>query len=90
MSDKAAIWKTLPLASAVLAALEKRQGVILDDELVNLLSHEFGEVSKTEINEVLLALEIRGLVHVTFITKTKRRIESIAGLDKTYMAVGED
>ncbi|MEA2070443.1 MAG: hypothetical protein U9O98_04050 [Asgard group archaeon] len=89
MSDKRAIWKTMPLTSAVLLAIEKRQGVILDDELLNILSLEFGDVSKAEINDVLMELEIRGIVHVSYITKTKRRIELIAE-DKAYMAVGED
>jgi Fe2+ or Zn2+ uptake regulation protein len=89
MSEKKAVWKTLPLTSAVLAAVERRQGVIIDDELQKILSNEFGEVSKTEINQVLMELEIRGLVHVSNITKKKRRIE-IIGEGKTYMAVGED
>jgi Fe2+ or Zn2+ uptake regulation protein len=89
MSEKTAVWKTMPLASAVLLAIEKRQGVIIDDELINILSNEFGQVSKAEINEVLMELEIRGIIHVSHITKNKRRIEQLTG-DKTYMAVGED
>ncbi|NHJ88072.1 MAG: hypothetical protein FK734_21585 [Asgard group archaeon] len=89
MSEKAAIWKTMPLSTAVLMAIEKRQGVLLDDELIKILSMEFGEVSRTEINQILLELEIRGLVHVSHITKNKRRIESIRE-DMVYMAVGED
>ncbi|MHA1212104.1 MAG: hypothetical protein ACTSSH_06555 [Candidatus Heimdallarchaeota archaeon] len=87
--EKRAIWKTMPLATAVLMAVEKRQGVILDDELSKILSMEFGEVSKAEINQVLMELEIRGIVHVIYITKTKRRIEQIKD-NMTYMAVGED
>lgn len=89
MSEKTKIWKTMPLATAVLMSIEKRQGVILDDELENLLSLEFGDVSKAEINQVLMNLEIRGLVHVSFITKNKRRIERIKD-SMIYMAVGED
>ncbi|MBK5112866.1 MAG: hypothetical protein KGD59_14170 [Candidatus Heimdallarchaeota archaeon] len=87
--ERAAIWKTMPLATAVLMAIQKRQGVLLDDELVTILSMEFGDVSKTEINQILMELEIRGIVHVSFITKNKRRIELI-GEDRVYMAVGED
>ena len=70
-------------------AIEKRHGVLLDDELVKILSMEFGDVSKTEINQILMELEIRGIVHVTYITKSKRRIELIKD-DMVYMAVGED
>ena len=79
----------MPLATAVLMAIQKRQGVLLDDELVKILSMEFGDVSKTEINQILMELEIRGIVHVTFITKSKRRIELVRD-NMVYMAVGED
>lgn len=87
--EKAAIWKTMPLATAVLMAIQKRQGVLLDDELMTILSMEFGDVSKTEINQILMELEIRGMVHVSYITKSKRRIELIRD-NMVYMAVGED
>ncbi|NPE08954.1 MAG: hypothetical protein GNW80_11790 [Asgard group archaeon] len=87
--ERAAIWKTMPLSTAVLIVIQKRQGVLLDDELVKILSMEFGDVSKTEINQVLMELEIRGIVHVSFITKSKRRIELIRD-NMVYMAVGED
>ncbi len=87
--EKAAIWKTMPLATAVLMAIQKRQGVLLDDELMTILSMEFGDVSKTEINQILMELEIRGMVHVSYITKSKRRIELIQD-NMVYMAVGED
>ncbi|MBN1329091.1 MAG: hypothetical protein JXA54_06420 [Candidatus Heimdallarchaeota archaeon] len=87
--EKNAIWKTMPLSTAVLMAIEKRQGVILDDELMGILSQEFGEVSNVEINQVLMNLEIKGIVHVNYITKNKRRIEQIKD-NMVYMAVGED
>ncbi|NHJ40214.1 MAG: hypothetical protein FK731_09305 [Asgard group archaeon] len=87
--EKRAVWKTMPLSTAVLMAIEKRQGVLLDDELIKILSMEFGDVSISEINQVLMELEIRGIVHVSHITKNKRRIEKIRD-DMVYMAVGED
>ncbi|MHA1531022.1 MAG: hypothetical protein ACTSR6_03395 [Candidatus Heimdallarchaeota archaeon] len=87
--ERSAIWKTMPLATAVLMAIQKRQGVLLDDELSKILSMEFGDVSKTEINQILMELEIRGIVHVSYITKSKRRIELIRD-NMVYMAVGED
>jgi len=87
--EKAAVWKMMPLSTAVLMAVERRQGVILDDELQSILSMEFGDVSRREINQVLMELEIRGIVHVSHITKNKRRIERIAE-ETAYMAVGED
>ncbi len=89
MSEKSAVWKTMPLATAVVIAIDKRQGVLIDDELLKILSNEFGEVSRNEINQVLMDLEIRGIIHVSQITKNKRRIEKITD-NKVYMAVGED
>ena len=79
----------MPLSTAIIMAIEKRQGVILDDELAKILSMEFGDVSKNEINRILMTLEIRGLVHVTYVTKTKMRIELIRD-GMIYMAVDED
>ncbi len=87
--ERASIWKAMPLSTAVIIAIDKRQGVLIDDELIKILSNEFGEVSPNEINQVLMDLEIRGIIHVSQITKNKRRIEKIT-VDKAYMAVGED
>jgi len=41
------------------------------------------------MNQVLMNLEIRGIIHVNYITKNKRRIEQIKD-NMVYMAVGED
>ncbi|MHA2045928.1 MAG: hypothetical protein ACW99G_14125, partial [Candidatus Thorarchaeota archaeon] len=70
--------------------VKKRRGVILDDELIRALKKELGsEPSEAELNSALLQLEINGLVHVSQITKTKRRIEVLTG-DQTFLAVDED
>jgi hypothetical protein len=62
----------------------------LDDELIRALKKELGsEPSEAELNSALLQLEINGLVHVSQITKTKRRIEVLTG-DQTFLAVDED
>jgi hypothetical protein len=74
----------------VVQIVRKRHGVILDDELVRALKKEMGsEPSDAELNTALLQLEINGLVHVSQITKTKRRIEVITG-DSEFLAVDED
>ena len=68
-------WNALPMTSLVISILQKRHGVILDDELIRALKKELGaEPSEAELNGALLQLEINGLVHVSQITKTKRRI----------------
>jgi hypothetical protein len=83
-------WNAMPMTNLVVAIVKKRRGVILDDELVRALKKELGtEPSEAELNAALLQLEINGLVHVSQITKTKRRIEVISE-EQTFLAVDED
>ncbi|OLS31442.1 MAG: hypothetical protein ThorAB25_02700 [Candidatus Thorarchaeota archaeon AB_25] len=83
-------WNAMPMKNLVVAIVKKRRGVILDDELVRALKKELGtEPSEAELNAALLQLEINGLVHVSQITKTKRRIEVITE-GETFLAVDED
>lgn len=83
-------WNSMPMTNLVVAIVKKRRGVILDDELIRALKKELGsEPSEAELNAALLQLEINGLVHVSQITKTKRRIEVISE-GETFLAVDED
>lgn len=80
----------MPLRNVIVDILKKRRGVILDDELVRILKKELGdEPSDAELNQALMQLEINGLVHVSQITKTKRRIEVIKE-GTEFLAVDED
>ena len=80
----------MPMTNLVVAIVKKRRGVILDDELIRALKKELGtEPSEAELNAALLQLEINGLVHVSQITKTKRRIEVLSE-GQTFLAVDED
>ncbi len=83
-------WNSMPMTNLIVDILKKRRGVILDDELERALKKELGkEPSESELNEALLQLEINGLVHVSQITKTKRRIEVITEAE-SFLAVDED
>ncbi|MGY5873205.1 MAG: hypothetical protein RTV72_13225 [Candidatus Thorarchaeota archaeon] len=83
-------WNAIPLTNLVVQIVRKRRGVILDDELIRALKKELGtEPSEAELNAALLQLEINGLVHVSQITKTKRRIEVISE-GTEFLAVDED
>ena len=80
----------MPLRNVIVDILKKRRGVILDDELMRVLKKELGdEPSDAELNQALMQLEINGLVHVSQITKTKRRIEVIKE-GTEFLAVDED
>ncbi|MFW9850295.1 MAG: hypothetical protein ACFFF4_14250 [Candidatus Thorarchaeota archaeon] len=83
-------WNAMPLRNLILIILQKRRGIILDDELSRALKKELGtEPSEAELNSALLKMEINGLVHVSQITKTKRRIEVITE-GHEFLAVDED
>ncbi|MFX1580338.1 MAG: hypothetical protein ACFFBJ_11865 [Promethearchaeota archaeon] len=83
-------WNAMPMTNLIVSIVKKRRGVILDDELVRALKKELGaEPSEGELNDALLQLEINGLVHVSQITKTKRRIEIITE-GASFLAVDED
>lgn len=78
------------MRNVIVQILKKRRGVILDDELTRALKKELGdEPSDAELNQALMQLEINGLVHVSQITKTKRRIEVIKE-GTEFLAVDED
>jgi hypothetical protein len=55
----------------------KQSNTLTDSELSSLLSKEGIELDISEINKILLDLEIYGLLRVSWISKDKRRIELI-------------
>ncbi|MEM2142533.1 MAG: hypothetical protein QXS20_09625 [Candidatus Thorarchaeota archaeon] len=85
-----ATWTAVPLRNLILSILKKRHGMILDDELERAITQEMGnQPSESELNAALMQLEIKGLIHVSQIMKTKRRIE-IIGEGHEFLAVDED
>jgi hypothetical protein len=59
----------------------KQYGNITDQELINALSKDGVNTLENDLNKILLDLEIYGLIHVTWISKDKKRIE-IVNLNK--------
>ena len=55
----------------------KQSNTLTDSELSSLLSKEGIDLNLSEINKILLDLEIYGLLKVSWISKDKRRIELI-------------
>ena len=82
-------WEKVPLRNQILLVLKRRQGVMLDEELYTILKKGNPEISYPQLNRVLMDLEIKGLVHVSQITKSKRKIELIREGEE-FLAVGED
>ncbi|MHA1754123.1 MAG: hypothetical protein ACTSYR_01225 [Candidatus Odinarchaeia archaeon] len=86
---KGVYWEKLPIRNKVLSILERRQGVILDDELYTILKKDYPDLSYKQLNNILMDLEIKGIIHVSQITKTKRKVEIIKEGEE-FLAVGED
>lgn len=82
------MWNAIPLRNLILNSVAKRQGVILDTDLVTLVQRADKNASLDRINKELMRLEIEGLIHVSQITKTKRRVEIIK--DKQLVTIAED
>ena len=55
----------------------KQYTTLTDSELSSVLSKEGIDLDISEINKILLDLEIYGLLKVSWISKDKRRIELI-------------
>jgi DNA-binding PadR family transcriptional regulator len=83
------MWKVTPLKSCILTILEKRGGVLLEGDLENPLKDMYGDFSESELNKALMTLENQGLIHVSWISKTRRRIHKMTK-DMGFLAVGED
>ncbi len=83
------MWKVTPLKSCILTILEKRGGVLLEGDLENPLRDMYGDFSNSELNKALMTLENQGLIHVSWISKTRRRIHKMTK-DMGFLAVGED
>jgi hypothetical protein len=55
----------------------KQAGNMMDSDLVNALTKDTIHLNESELNKVLLDLEIYGLIRVSWVTKEKRRIEAV-------------
>jgi DNA-binding HxlR family transcriptional regulator len=69
--------------------VERREGVLLEDDLIRLLENDVGEISERELNRALMKLEVKGLIHVQSIKKNQRVIKRIDRKQK-YLQIGED
>ena len=69
-------WNSHPLYSAVVELLETKNS-LSDIELYNFLKESYEDISFRELNKTLMKLEIQGKIHVSTLTKGKRRVELI-------------
>jgi len=69
-------WKPHPLNVAIVELLDKR-GPLTDEELYDLLKESYGSVGFGNLNRELMRMEIGGKIHVSTLTKGKRRVELV-------------
>ena len=89
VTNKYPYWRPFPLTFSVMNIVERREGILLEDDLIRLLESDVGEFSKRELNEALMKLEIEGLILVQTIKKNQRVIKRVKK-GKNYLTVGED
>jgi len=69
-------WRPQLLHLKIIEVLERR-GSLTDAELYNLLKEFYEDLSFSELNKALMDMEITGHVHVSTLTKGRKRIELV-------------
>lgn len=72
------MWRVQPLYITILEILEKKNS-ITDAELLEMLKNtlSYREIGFSELNKVLMKMEIAGLISVSPLTKGKRLVQLI-------------
>ncbi|MDD1775908.1 MAG: hypothetical protein LUP94_00975 [Candidatus Methanomethylicus sp.] len=70
-SDENMRWRTESLDLIIMDLLSKRQGTLKDEELLEMLRAMLKELSVTELNKVLIELELRGKINVAVQKKVR-------------------
>jgi len=69
-------WRPHPLYLAIVELLGKR-GPLTDVELYDLLKESYGDIGFGNLNQTLMRMEIEGKIHVSTLTRGKRRVELV-------------
>jgi hypothetical protein len=83
-------WEAVPLNLLILQIVERRDGLILENDLLSLVDQEIGyRPGPREFNRVLMNLEIHGKIAVVNIRRNQRQIKLVRE-KQGYLAIGED
>ena len=66
-----------PLRNLILEKI-RETNTLTDSDLMNNLEKEGIQITESEVNKILLDLEIFGLIRVNWVSKDKRRIEIVS------------
>jgi hypothetical protein len=69
------LWPVVPLHTLIIESLSRAENAMFDDELQHVIQSTYGVLTRRELNKALLRLEVNGLIHVSAVTKQRRRVE---------------
>ena len=84
------IWRIVPLRLTIMKILEKRNGLILENELRMMLEKEVGPITDENLNRELMNLEINAKIIVSRIKKSERKISVLNKKEHSFLTIGED
>ena len=67
-------WNPQPLHAFIIEIMRKK-GALTDGELFDLVKESYESVGFGQLNKTLMRMEIEGKIHVSLLTKGKRRVE---------------
>lgn len=71
------LWPVVPLQTLIIEGLSQDDNVMFDDELQRVIQATYGDLTRRELNKALMRLELNGLIHVSVVTKRRRRVELV-------------
>jgi Fe2+ or Zn2+ uptake regulation protein len=69
-------WNPRPLRNAIVEILEEK-GALTTEELENRLKEEYKGLTSKELEKELMRLELNGIVLITSLGRSRRRVELI-------------
>ena len=70
------VWRPHPLKTLVVELIERKGGNTTDTELLEMLKSVLGNgIGFNDLNQILMSLEIAGIIYVSGPMRGKRRIE---------------
>lgn len=63
------------IKTAIVEILEKKQGTSTTEEIMKALREVSGDVSQTELNIAMMKLDVSGIIRVSRLTGSKKRVE---------------
>lgn len=76
-------WKPYPLYTVIIELLQ-RKGPTTDTELYSMVKESRGDLGFSELNKELMRLELEGLIHVSALTRGKRRVELLKTMERKH------